>query len=697
MKNRGWILLLVVALVALMLPVAPAELSPTNGTAAAPIGMPAHAVDFVAPTLATHASPTPLAGFPRTVLIETFTGVWCIHCPAETQALHYIDDATSHNVLTIAELHVCYFAPGTGPCLDNYPTSDQTSPERQLFYNVLGVPDVFFDGNHPINGATNSATQMEGEYDTSIANASQYAGNVSIAQNAVLTSHSITDTANITSDLTGSYNVITYLVEYIDKLNLSNGEGPHDVDHVVRVSLMNHPVSLTAGTTTEIHSSTPLNTSWNEQNLSVVTFVQDNSTHVVENANMAPVTTLMTGLSANVSAAISGTTSTISVKVTNSSTGGALANANVTLSVQGGGTLTPSSGTTSASGTFTATYTAPTVTTATEVNITANVTAANYTGGTTTIPLIVNPWILPLVPNALVVSAASSEVPLNWSAPTSGGVGLTYYIYRATAATGPFTQLATTVSESYTDAAIVAGQSYWYKVAARNAGGFSPNTTAISATELAATPQGIPSTVGWWLAFGTTNFTVVGSAAMSLYLPSGTMSYTYGPRSYAYLAPSGAGTLTAKGVSLTLTATFQPRYASLSGTVSPANATVLVNGSPIAVSGGTFGELLVAGTYTVNVTASGYHSDQTVVTLTPGNLTTQNFDLASISNPGGSSGVGPASTSGLSTGQVLLVLIGVVVAAVIVVAAAVMSRGRGGRGPGQHARRRPPPDAGTEP
>lgn len=695
MRNQGLIVLAIAALIALMLPTAPAQFAPTSASAPAPVGVAFHATAGPAPALATPAAPAPFVGFPRTVLIETFTGEWCIHCPAESQALHYIDDGTSHNVLNIAELHVCAFASGSGPCLEPYVPSDGTSVNRETFYNVPGYPDVFFDGNYPIDGATNSASQMQLWYEDGIANASAYPGNVSISQSAHITPSSVVDSTNITSAITGSYNVITYLVQYINKLNQSNGYGPHDIDNVVRVSMMNHPVSLTSGATTHVSSSTPMNSSWNPLNLSVITFVQQNSTHIVENANMAPVLTVAASVSENVTAAISGTVSTVTVTVTNGSSGSPLAGAAVALTVQGGGSLMPSSGVTSASGTFTASYTAPTVTTATEVNITANITAANYTGGAITIPLIVNPWVLPLVPTGLTVTTGNSQVPLNWSAPSSGGVGLTYYVYRATASTGPFSLIATSPTASFADTSVTAGQSYWYKVAAKNAGGFSPNTTAIAATALTATPQGLPSTVGWWLAFGTYNFSDLGPGAFTLYLPTGTIGYTYGPRSYAYLAGTGSGTLSPRGVSLTVTATFAPRYANLAGTVSPASAVVVVNGSTLVVAGGAYSDLLVAGVYTVNVTATGYQSQQLSVTLTPGNLTTKNIALVALNSGGGGGGSSSNSGSGgLSSTQVLIVLAGVAGAAVILVLAAAMSRGRRG---GQRPRQRAPPDNGMEP
>jgi len=51
---------------------------------------------------------------------------------------------------------VSAFAPGQGPCLDDYVPPDNTSTVRGGFYNVCGFPDVFFDGLYPSCGSTNN-------------------------------------------------------------------------------------------------------------------------------------------------------------------------------------------------------------------------------------------------------------------------------------------------------------------------------------------------------------------------------------------------------------------------------------------------------------------------------------------------------------------------------------------------------------
>ncbi|HEV2167202.1 MAG TPA: hypothetical protein VGS23_09565, partial [Thermoplasmata archaeon] len=375
------------------------------------------------PALVVPASPTPLTTFPRTVLVETFTAVWCIHCPAESSALFNIDRNTSRSVLDIAELHVCAYPAGSGPCLETYVPPDGTSDARGAYYSVCGFPDVFFDGQHPACGASNSMPQMMAQYNASINAAANIPGNVSIAQSAWISGGNVSEQSNITSGVTGSYNAITYLLEYIGKQNVSNGYGPHDLGWVVRETLHNHPVSLTDGSVTQVNAFGPLNATWNPHNLSVITFVQQNSTKIIENANMALVTSLSTSVSASRTSVVSGKTSEIAVQVTDPGTGMPVSGAQVNLSVTGGGNLTPLSGVTASNGSVWASYTAPHVTAAQTVVVSAQVTGAGSTFGSGSISLLIEPITVPSVPIGLTLSPGNAQVSLAWSAPLSGGAG----------------------------------------------------------------------------------------------------------------------------------------------------------------------------------------------------------------------------------------------------------------------------------
>jgi len=627
------------------------------------------------PGAVTHAVPAPAVGYPRTVLVETFTGVWCIHCPAESQALHNMDLSTNRSVLDVAELHVCAFPTGSGPCLENYVPPDGTSLNRETYYSVCGYPDVFFDGVVSVCGATNSVPQMQSEYEQDLSNASMIPGNVSIAQSAVVNSVGVVDHANITSAITGSYNLVTYLMEYIDKQNLSNGYGPHDVDHVVRETLFNHPVSLVAGTSTDVLATGAINSTWNDLNLSIVSFVQQNSTKIVENANQVPVTTLTTAVAANRTSLLSDTNATITVHVANTTSGAPVSGATVDFTVTGGASLNATSGITASDGSVSVSVQAPTVTSSTPIVVTAQVAAPGYTTGSGTITLVVNPNLAPASPTALTVAPGNKEVSLLWTPPTTGGAGVNYHVYRSATQTGVYTARGVATSASFNDTGLTGGQVYWYKVSAQNTGGFSGNTTAISAAGLTVASQGLPAKVGWWLSIDSGNFTSLTNASLALYLPNGPFTYEFGPNAYAFTAASATGFVRVVGLAQSINVSFTPRYANLQGTVSPTDATVTLNGSSIPVAAGSFGEFVVAGTYNLTVTAPGYAANSTLVILTPGNITTQNVQLQLVAS---GSPTSSSSAGGLTGAEWIVIAVGVI-AVVALLGVAMMWSPKGKR------------------
>lgn len=656
----------------------PVALGSTNGPASA---SPSHlAASTFAPTTSseTHTAPRPALTFPRTVLIETFTGVWCIHCPAESQALYYMDANASPSVLSIAELHACAFAPGSGPCLENYVPPDGTTDARSAFYGICGYPDVFFDGGHSACGASNSESQMQTEYQNAINNASTVPGNVSIAQTSFLSSGTVVLHANVTSGLNGSYNAVSYLMEYIGKRNQTEGYGPHDVGNVVRETLANHPISLTAGATTELNAVGPLNTTWNPLNLSVITFVQQNSTKDVENANFAPVTTLTAGIAAAPTTIAARNSTMLTVHVANSSTGLPLADATVFFNSSDGGTFTPSGGLTGSDGSFTANFTAPLVSQTTNIVVTAMVGAPGYRGASVVADVMVTPLVAPSVPQSLTVVPALQQVSLSWLPPASGGYGVSYNLFRSSSESGPYTAVNVTPSLQSVDASVSEGQAYWYMINAQGPGGLSANTTPVSASSVVASTQGLVSSVGWWLTIGTTTFSSLGPTSLGMFLGAGYYTYTYGPTSYAYVAVSPAGSLTVTPTSGTLNAVFQPRWAILQGTVDPAGASLTLDGTAVNVTDGSFLVLRVAGTYTLQAVKAGYQTKTSTVVLTPGNTTSTAVTLSS--EPSGSSSQG--TTLGGLSGVDLLAILGVVGVAILGTALFLSSRkGSGGRPP----------------
>ena len=112
---------------------------------------------------------------------------------------------------------------------------------------------------------------------------------------------------------------------------------------------------------------------------------------------------------------------------------------------------------------------------------------------------------VPSAPSGLVASGGNASVVLSWTVPNSdGGAPITGYdVYRGTSAGGESaTPVATNVTgSSFTDIGVVNGTTYYYKVAAVNAVGLSPQSGEASATPQApatvpSAPQGLTATGG---------------------------------------------------------------------------------------------------------------------------------------------------------------------------------------------------------
>jgi fibronectin type 3 domain-containing protein len=110
---------------------------------------------------------------------------------------------------------------------------------------------------------------------------------------------------------------------------------------------------------------------------------------------------------------------------------------------------------------------------------------------------------VPSAPQSMGAVAANSSVSLSWSAPASdGGSAITGYdVYRGTTAGGESaTPLAANVTaRTFTDTSAVNGTTYFYRVAAVNAVGVSPQSNEVSATPqstVPAAPSGLVASGG---------------------------------------------------------------------------------------------------------------------------------------------------------------------------------------------------------
>lgn len=100
---------------------------------------------------------------------------------------------------------------------------------------------------------------------------------------------------------------------------------------------------------------------------------------------------------------------------------------------------------------------------------------------------------LPAIPASVTATPGNNQVELSWDA----SVGATVYnVKRATAASGPYTTIATPGGATHTDATALNGTTYFYKVTAENAEGESTDSAVVTATPLAApaVPDGVTAT-----------------------------------------------------------------------------------------------------------------------------------------------------------------------------------------------------------
>jgi parallel beta-helix repeat protein len=95
---------------------------------------------------------------------------------------------------------------------------------------------------------------------------------------------------------------------------------------------------------------------------------------------------------------------------------------------------------------------------------------------------------VPATPADLGAIAADSQVILSWTA-SSGATS--YNVQRSTTSGGPYSQVGSPTTTSFTDTGLTNGTEYFYVVAAVNAAGASANSAQVNATPI-ATPAQLP-------------------------------------------------------------------------------------------------------------------------------------------------------------------------------------------------------------
>jgi cellulose 1,4-beta-cellobiosidase len=110
---------------------------------------------------------------------------------------------------------------------------------------------------------------------------------------------------------------------------------------------------------------------------------------------------------------------------------------------------------------------------------------------------ILDVWIAspPAAPTLLTATPGSGSVTLSWPAPSGAS---SYAVFRSTTSGGPYTQIATTTSTTYTDTGLTNGVTYYYVVQAINQfgnGGISPQASVTPQAGPGA-PTGVTATAG---------------------------------------------------------------------------------------------------------------------------------------------------------------------------------------------------------
>jgi fibronectin type 3 domain-containing protein len=122
----------------------------------------------------------------------------------------------------------------------------------------------------------------------------------------------------------------------------------------------------------------------------------------------------------------------------------------------------------------------------------------------------------PLSPTILSATPGNAMVTLVWTVSTTA---TGYNVKRATTSGGPYTQLATATTTTYTDSSVTNGVTYYYVISAFNAGGESANSAEASAipaipvvplapTNLTATPGDTTVSLTWSASTGATSYHV---------------------------------------------------------------------------------------------------------------------------------------------------------------------------------------------
>ena len=208
-----------------------------------------------------------------------------------------------------------------------------------------------------------------------------------------------------------------------------------------------------------------------------------------------------------------------------------------------------------------------------------------------------------------------------------------------------------------------------------NGGSFTVNGASVSQSialtevtySVTLTETGLSSGTNWSVTLaGLTKYST--STTITFNEPNGTYTYTVSNTSNYYTS-SYSGTLRVSGAAQSESIAYQ-HYSYITGTVTPSNAVITINGNPVTVTSGSFTVAVTAGTYALAASSSGYTTYYSNFTLSAGQTHTLTISLHIRSSVSTS----PSKSSSSST--YLYIGIGAAAVIALIAAAVIVSRKR---------------------
>ena len=214
------------------------------------------------------------------VILEIATGNWCYYCPGS--ALGADDLAASGANVGIVEHH------------DNDIHAYASSDARNTYFAVQGFPTAWFDGANEVVGGSHTLTMYpsyRGKYEEAMAAPTAYDLSTSWVQNG----NSIDVTVSVSQVGASTASNLRIQTALTESGIAANWQGMTHNDYVNRIMYPDHngtAITTSPGGPAVTHTFTiAIDPAWVQQNMELVVWVEDGSTHEIFNGKMLPLST----------------------------------------------------------------------------------------------------------------------------------------------------------------------------------------------------------------------------------------------------------------------------------------------------------------------------------------------------------------------------------------------------------------------